>query len=249
MIWATVSSWSCFCWPYRASPSLSAKNIISLISVLAICWCPCVESSLVLSEVGVCYVQCVLLAELYQPLPCSFCAPRPNLPVTPGVSWLPTFVLQSPIMKKTCFLGVCSERSCRFSSNPSTSSFFSITGRGTDLDYHDVEWLALEMNRDHSVLIELHPSTALKLQHIPPIYSFLCLSAGGNHWPFYCLHNFVFSRMSHSCNQTYVAFSDWLLSLPTVPSVPFHDLMVHLFLGQIMFHFPDIPPCIYPFIY
>lgn len=38
----------------------------------------------------------------------------------------------------------------------------------------------------------------------------------------------------------YVAFSDWLLSLPTVPSIPFHDLMVHLFLGQIMFHFPDI---------
>ena len=28
MIWATVSSWSCFCWLYRASPSLAAKNII-----------------------------------------------------------------------------------------------------------------------------------------------------------------------------------------------------------------------------
>ena len=33
MVWATVSSWSCFCWLYRASPSLAAKNIISLISV------------------------------------------------------------------------------------------------------------------------------------------------------------------------------------------------------------------------
>ena len=28
MIWATVSSLSCFCWLYRASPSLAAKNII-----------------------------------------------------------------------------------------------------------------------------------------------------------------------------------------------------------------------------
>ena len=28
MIWATVSSWSCFCWLYIASPSLAAKNII-----------------------------------------------------------------------------------------------------------------------------------------------------------------------------------------------------------------------------
>ena len=55
MIWATVSSWSSFCWLYRASPSLAAKNIINLISALTIWWCPCVESSLVLLEEGVCY--------------------------------------------------------------------------------------------------------------------------------------------------------------------------------------------------
>ena len=33
-------------------------------------------------------------------------------------------------------------------------SFFSITGRGVDLDYHDIEWFDLEMNRDHSVVFE-----------------------------------------------------------------------------------------------
>ena len=38
--------------------------------------------------------------------PASFRIPRPNLPVTPGVSWLPTFAFQSPIMKRTAFLGV-----------------------------------------------------------------------------------------------------------------------------------------------
>ena len=70
MIWATVSSWFCFCWLYRASPSLAAKNIINLILLLTIWWCPCVESSLVLLEEGVCYDQCVLLAKLDQPLPC-----------------------------------------------------------------------------------------------------------------------------------------------------------------------------------
>ena len=43
MIWATVSSQSCFCWLYRAFPSLDAKNIINLILVLIIWWCPCVE--------------------------------------------------------------------------------------------------------------------------------------------------------------------------------------------------------------
>ena len=55
MTWATVSPWSCFCWLYRASPSLAAKNIINLISVSIIWWCPCVESSLVLLEKCVCY--------------------------------------------------------------------------------------------------------------------------------------------------------------------------------------------------
>ena len=47
MIWATVSSWSCFCWLYRASPSSAEKNIINLILILTICWCPCVVFSCV----------------------------------------------------------------------------------------------------------------------------------------------------------------------------------------------------------
>ena len=38
--------------------------------------------------------------------PASFRIPRPNLPVTPGVSWLPTFAFQSPVTKRTSFLGV-----------------------------------------------------------------------------------------------------------------------------------------------
>ena len=33
-------------------------------------------------------------------------------------------------------------------------SFFSIIGRDIDLDYCDIEWFALEMNRDHSVIFE-----------------------------------------------------------------------------------------------
>ena len=38
--------------------------------------------------------------------------------------------------------------------------FFSVSGWGIDLDYCDIEWFALEMNRDHSVFLRLHPSTA-----------------------------------------------------------------------------------------
>ena len=34
-------------------------------------------------------------------------------------------------------------------------SFFSITGWGIDLDYRDIEWFALETNRDHSAVFEI----------------------------------------------------------------------------------------------
>ena len=49
LIWATVCSWSCFCWLYRTSPS-AAKNVISLTSVLTIWWCPCVVISCVVGR-------------------------------------------------------------------------------------------------------------------------------------------------------------------------------------------------------
>ena len=34
-------------------------------------------------------------------------------------------------------------------------SFFSVTGWGIDLDYCDIEWFALEMYSDHSVIFEI----------------------------------------------------------------------------------------------
>ena len=100
MIWATVSSRSCFCWLYRASPSLAAKNIINLISVSTIWWCPCVESSLVLLEEGVCYDQCVLLAELFQPLPCFILYSKAKYASYPRCFLTSTFAFQSPIRKR-----------------------------------------------------------------------------------------------------------------------------------------------------
>ena len=38
---------------------------------------------------------------------------------------------------------------------PFNFSFFSITGQGIDLEYSDIEWVALETNRDHSVIFEI----------------------------------------------------------------------------------------------
>ena len=34
-------------------------------------------------------------------------------------------------------------------------SFFSVTGWGIDLGYCEIEWFALETNRDHSVIFEI----------------------------------------------------------------------------------------------
>ena len=100
------SSWS---EPQSASPSLAVKNIINLILVMTIWWCLCVESSLVLLE-GVFVMTSAFSWENSISLgPASFCIPRPKLPVTPGVSWLPTFAFQSPVMKRTSFLGVHSK--------------------------------------------------------------------------------------------------------------------------------------------
>ena len=45
---------------------------------------------------------------------------------------------------------------------PFNFSFFSVTGWGIDLDYCDIEWLALETNRDYFVFLRLYPSTAFQ---------------------------------------------------------------------------------------
>ena len=69
MIWATVSSWSCFCWVYRATPFLSTKNIINLICISII------DSYVAISMINV--LLKVVLTEiamnLYQTLEITVC--------------------------------------------------------------------------------------------------------------------------------------------------------------------------------
>ena len=40
-------------------------------------------------------------------------------------------------------------------------SIFCITGWGIDLNYCDIEWYALEMNGDHSVIFEIAPKSCI----------------------------------------------------------------------------------------
>ena len=88
---------------------------VHVYSLLLCCWSE-VQSSLVVVWRGcllwpVCSLGKTLLALalLHSVLQ------KPNLPVTPGVSWLPTFAFQSPIMKRTFLGGVSSKRPCRSS--------------------------------------------------------------------------------------------------------------------------------------
>ena len=60
--------------------------------------------------------------------PALFCTPRPNLPVTPGISWLPTSAFQSPVMKRTSVFCVSSRRSCRSSKNQSALASLASEG-------------------------------------------------------------------------------------------------------------------------
>ena len=158
MIWAKVSSWSCFCWLYRASPSLAAKSIMNLILVLAIWWCPCVESS---SLLLCCWKRVFAMTSAFSwqnsisLCPTSFHIPRPNLAITPGVSWLPTFASQSPIMKRTFFFLVLVLKGLVGLHWFTLLQLLEHCWSGIDLDYCDIEWFALEMNGDHSVVFKI----------------------------------------------------------------------------------------------
>ena len=59
-------------------------------------------------------------------------------------------------MKMTSFLGV-SSRSFTSLENCSTSVSSLLVGECIYLDYCDIEWFALEMSRDHSVIFEIPP--------------------------------------------------------------------------------------------
>ena len=114
MIWSTVSFQSCFCWLYNFSIFGCKEYNQSDFSIDHLVVSMCRVISCVVGR------RCLLwpvrsLGKTVSLCPASFCTPRPNLPIIPGMSWLPTFAFQSPMMKRTSFLGVSSRRSYRSS--------------------------------------------------------------------------------------------------------------------------------------
>ena len=60
---------------------------------------------------------------------------------------------------------------------PFNFSFFSISVWGIDLDYCDIEWFALEMNRDHSVVFEIASKYCISESSVD--YDGYCISSKG----------------------------------------------------------------------
>ena len=147
MIWATFSSRSCFCWLYRVSASLAAKNVISLISVLTIWWSPCVVLSCVVGRGcllwSVCFLGKTLLA--FALLHFVFQG-QISLLLQLSLDFL--LLHASPLWWKEHLFWVSVLEGLIGLQEPFNSSFFSITVWGIYLDYCDREWFALEINRD-----------------------------------------------------------------------------------------------------
>ena len=87
--------------------------------------------------------------------PASFCSPRPNFCVL--FQLFVDFLLlhSNPLWCKRPLFLVVVLKGLVGLHRITWCSFFSINGWGTDLDYCDVEWFALEMNQDHSVIFEI----------------------------------------------------------------------------------------------
>ena len=119
-MWATVSSRSCFCWLYSFSIfgyeewNQSDFSIDHLVMSICTVFSWVVERVFAMTSV-LSWQNSVSLC------PASFCTPRPNLPVTPSISWLPTFAFQTlminVIVVQSC-LSLCNPMDCSTSGLP-----------------------------------------------------------------------------------------------------------------------------------
>ena len=86
--------------------------------------------------------------------PDSFCTPRPNLPVTPGFSWLPTFAFQSSVIKRKSFLLLVIEDLVSLHRTIQLQLLWHLwLGHKLGLSWYSM--VCLETNRDHSVFFEI----------------------------------------------------------------------------------------------
>ena len=158
MIWAIVSFWSCFCWLYRGSSSLAVKNIISLIFIDHLVMSMWRDVSCVVERECLLWPECslgktmvafVLLHFVFQGQTC--------LLLQVSLDFL--LFIPVPYDEKTFFWLLVLEGLVGLHRTVQLQ-LLHICGWCIDLDYCDIEWFALEMNKNHFAVLGLHPSTA-----------------------------------------------------------------------------------------
>ena len=87
----------------------------------------------------------------YQPSPCFIPYSKDKFAYYFRYVLTSYFCIPVPYSEKDIFFGCQFQTVLQVFTEPFNLSFLSITGQDIDLDYCDIEWFALEMNRDHFI--------------------------------------------------------------------------------------------------
>ena len=99
--------------------------------------------------------QCVLLAELYWPLPCFILYSKAKFACYSSCFLTSYFYIPVPYNEKDIFFWVLVLEGLVRLHRTIQLQLLQCYWSGIYLDYHDIEWFALEINRDHSVFFEI----------------------------------------------------------------------------------------------
>ena len=109
-----------------------------------------------LLEECVSYDQCIFLAKLYYSLPCFILHSKAKFACYSRCFLTSYFCIPVPYNEKDIFFGCLLVLKGLVGLHKTVQlQLFSVTRWGIDLDNRDIEWFALEMNRDHSVAFEI----------------------------------------------------------------------------------------------
>ena len=106
-------------------------------------------------EEGVCYDQWVLLVKVFLPLTCFILYSKTKFACYSRYFLTPYFCISVPYNEKDIFWGGGVLVLGGLVGLHRTVQLQLLQRWGIGLDYHDIEWFALEMNRDHSVVFEI----------------------------------------------------------------------------------------------
>ena len=104
---------------------------------------------------GDCYDQCVLLAKLYYLLPCFILYSKAKFACYSRCFLTSYFCIPVPYNEKDIFFWVLVLEGLVGLHSTVQLQLLQHYWWGIDLDYCDIEWFALETNRDHSVVFEI----------------------------------------------------------------------------------------------